>query len=106
VDVVVVRHGKNLKGRFLGVVLGTVGKGVLQRHWIRPSGPSKLGTTRREAGTDDVEILASIAIVADPNIGFATLALLVGLGFMLNSFGTAGVGWSMRDLRQVASSSA
>jgi hypothetical protein len=34
------------------------------------------------------------------------LALLVGLGFMLNSFGTAGVGWSMRDLRQVASSSA
>lgn len=31
VDVVVVRHGKNLKGRFLGVVLGTVGKGVLQK---------------------------------------------------------------------------
>jgi hypothetical protein len=31
VDVVVVRYGKNLKGRFLGVVLGTVGKGVLQK---------------------------------------------------------------------------
>jgi hypothetical protein len=31
VDVVVVRHGKNLKGRFLGVVLGSVGKGVLQK---------------------------------------------------------------------------
>jgi hypothetical protein len=31
VDVVVERHGKNLKGRFLGAVLGTVGKGVLQR---------------------------------------------------------------------------
>ena len=31
VDVVVVRHGKKLKGRFLGVVLGTVGKGVLQK---------------------------------------------------------------------------
>ena len=31
VDVVVVRHGKNLKGRFLGVVLATVGKGVLQK---------------------------------------------------------------------------
>ena len=30
-DVVVVRHGKNLKGRFLGVVLGSVGKGVLQK---------------------------------------------------------------------------
>jgi hypothetical protein len=27
----VVREGKNLKGRFLGVVLGTVGKGVLRK---------------------------------------------------------------------------
>jgi hypothetical protein len=31
VDVVLVRHGKNLKGRFLGLVLATVGKGVLQK---------------------------------------------------------------------------
>jgi hypothetical protein len=31
VDYVVVRDGKNLKGRFLGVVLGTVGKGRLER---------------------------------------------------------------------------
>ena len=30
VDYVVVRNGKNLKGRFLGVVLGTVGKGRLK----------------------------------------------------------------------------
>jgi hypothetical protein len=30
VDVVVVREGKNLKGRFLGLVLGTVGKGRLE----------------------------------------------------------------------------
>jgi hypothetical protein len=29
VDVVVVREGKNLKGRMLGFVVGTVGKGVL-----------------------------------------------------------------------------
>jgi hypothetical protein len=29
VDAVVVREGKNLKGRLLGLVLGTVGKGVL-----------------------------------------------------------------------------
>jgi hypothetical protein len=28
-DVVIVREGKNLKGRFLALVLGTVGKGVL-----------------------------------------------------------------------------
>jgi len=29
IDVVVVRDGKNLKGYFLGLVLGTIGKGVL-----------------------------------------------------------------------------
>jgi hypothetical protein len=31
IDVVVVRDGKNLKGRFLGLVLRTVGKGVLEK---------------------------------------------------------------------------
>jgi hypothetical protein len=31
IDVVVIREGKNLKGRLLGLVLGTIGKGVLPR---------------------------------------------------------------------------
>ena len=31
VDAVVVREGKNIRGRLLGLVLGTIGKGVLQR---------------------------------------------------------------------------
>jgi hypothetical protein len=31
IDYVVVREGKNLKGRFLGVLLGSVGKGRLER---------------------------------------------------------------------------
>jgi hypothetical protein len=31
IDVVVVRDGKNLKGRMLGFVVGTVGKRVLER---------------------------------------------------------------------------
>jgi hypothetical protein len=31
VDAVVIREGKNLKGRMLGLVLGTVGKGVLKK---------------------------------------------------------------------------
>jgi len=31
IDLVVVRDGKNLKGRFLGLVLATVGKGVLEK---------------------------------------------------------------------------
>ena len=31
IDVVVVREGKNLKGRLLGFVLGTIGKQVLEK---------------------------------------------------------------------------
>ena len=33
IDVVVVRDGKTLKGRLLGLVLGTVGKGVLEKEF-------------------------------------------------------------------------
>ena len=35
VDVVVVREGKNFKGRALGFVLGTMGKPVLQRAFVK-----------------------------------------------------------------------
>jgi hypothetical protein len=35
VDVVVVREGKNLRGRVLGLVVGTVGKGVLKRAFAK-----------------------------------------------------------------------
>ena len=34
IDVVVVREGKNLKGRLLGFVLGTIGKGVLEKAFV------------------------------------------------------------------------
>jgi hypothetical protein len=34
VKVVIVREGKNLKGRLLGLVLGTVGKGVLAKAFV------------------------------------------------------------------------
>jgi hypothetical protein len=34
VDVIVVREGKNLKGRLLGFVVGTVGKGVLEKAFV------------------------------------------------------------------------
>jgi hypothetical protein len=34
IDYVVVRDGKNLKGRFLGAVLGTVGKGRLETAFV------------------------------------------------------------------------
>ena len=34
IDVVVVREGKNLKGRLLGFVIGIIGKGVLEKAFI------------------------------------------------------------------------
>ncbi len=34
IDVVVIREGKNLKGRLLGLVLGTIGSSVLERAFI------------------------------------------------------------------------
>ncbi len=34
IDVVVVREGKNLKGRLLGLVVGTIGKGVLEKAFL------------------------------------------------------------------------
>jgi hypothetical protein len=34
IDVVVVREGKNLKGRLLGLVLSTIGKGVLEKAFL------------------------------------------------------------------------
>jgi hypothetical protein len=35
IDVVVVRDGKNLKGRLLGLVLRTIGKGVLEKAFFK-----------------------------------------------------------------------
>ena len=49
-----------------------------------------------------VELLAGIVIVSDPNIGFATLALLVGIGFILNGMGMLAVGWSLHTVRGAA----
>ncbi len=47
-----------------------------------------------------IEILAGIVIVSSPDIGFATLAVLVGLGFILNGLGLLAVGWSMFRVRR------
>jgi uncharacterized membrane protein HdeD (DUF308 family) len=47
-----------------------------------------------------LELLAGIVIVSDPNIGFATLALLVGLGFIFNGIGMFALGWSLHTVRR------
>jgi uncharacterized membrane protein HdeD (DUF308 family) len=47
-----------------------------------------------------VELLAGIVIVSDPNIGFATLALLAGIAFIFNGFGMFALGWSLHEVRR------
>ena len=49
-----------------------------------------------------LELVAGIAIVASPDIGLATLALLVGISFIVNGFGLLGLGASLRSLRKAA----
>jgi uncharacterized membrane protein HdeD (DUF308 family) len=46
-----------------------------------------------------VDLLAGIVIVSVPSIGFATLALLVGIAFIFNGAGMLALGWAMHALR-------
>jgi uncharacterized membrane protein HdeD (DUF308 family) len=73
-----------------------------------------IGVVRLVVGFDDpqqrgwnlvaavLEMIAGIVIVSSPGIGFATLALLVGIAFILNGIGLLGLGWSLHSLGQQA----
>jgi uncharacterized membrane protein HdeD (DUF308 family) len=50
-----------------------------------------------------LELIAGIVIVATPDIGFATLALLVGFGFILNGIGMVVLGWGLHQARRETS---
>jgi uncharacterized membrane protein HdeD (DUF308 family) len=50
-----------------------------------------------------VEMVAGIVIVANPNIGYATLAILVGIAFILNGVATAMLAWAMHEAREDSS---
>jgi uncharacterized membrane protein HdeD (DUF308 family) len=49
-----------------------------------------------------VELIVGIVIVANPDIGYTTLAILVGIGFIFNGFGMAALGWGMHRARKAA----
>jgi uncharacterized membrane protein HdeD (DUF308 family) len=104
----------------LGVVTAIVGV-LLIRHpiagvaavalligiWLIAIGVIRLATAGDEPGPPGwrifagiLELIAGIAIVASPGIGFATLAILVGIGFILNGIGLITFGWGMRGLRE------
>ena len=50
-----------------------------------------------------VELIAGIVIVANPDIGYATLAILVGIGFIINGIGLGALGWGLHEARRQAS---
>jgi uncharacterized membrane protein HdeD (DUF308 family) len=49
-----------------------------------------------------VGLVAGTAIIVDPEIGFATLALLAGIAFIVNGLGMSALGWNMHTLRREA----
>jgi uncharacterized membrane protein HdeD (DUF308 family) len=46
-----------------------------------------------------IEIVFGIVILSEPNIGYATLAILVGLAFILNGLGMIGFGILLRAIK-------
>jgi len=50
-----------------------------------------------------IELIAGIVIVANPNIGYGTLAILVGIAFIINGAGMLALGWAMHTVRSEAS---
>jgi uncharacterized membrane protein HdeD (DUF308 family) len=49
-----------------------------------------------------VELVAGIVIIADPSIGYTTLAILVGISFILNGLATAALGWGLHEVTKDA----
>jgi uncharacterized membrane protein HdeD (DUF308 family) len=41
-----------------------------------------------------------VAIVAEPHIGYTTLAVIAGIGFILYGIGMVAVGWAMQVIRR------
>ncbi len=94
-------------------ISGVAAVALLIGIWLIAVGVIRLATSFDEYGhrgwgwhtfVGIVELLAGIAIIADPNIGFATLAILVGIGFILNGIGMAALGWGIHETTQESSS--
>ncbi len=91
-------------------IAGVAAVALLIGIWLITIGVIRLATAFEEtenrgwqALLGGLELIAGIVIVADPNIGFATLALLVGIGFILNGLGLVILGWGVHELREQTS---
>jgi uncharacterized membrane protein HdeD (DUF308 family) len=50
-----------------------------------------------------IELIVGIVIVSNPDIGYTTLAIILGIGFILNGIGMTALGWGMHELRHEVS---
>jgi uncharacterized membrane protein HdeD (DUF308 family) len=46
-----------------------------------------------------LEVIVGVIIVASPDIGVASLALIVGVGYLLRGIATAAIAWGLRSAR-------
>lgn len=88
-------HAVNAVGLVIGIWLVAAGVVRLVRavaEWTKPVLRSAIAC---------LEILIGVAIVSDPHIGYATLAVLVGIWFILNAIGMAALGVVLRGATRV-----
>jgi len=75
--------------------------------WLIIAGAVRLAAALAEqsrrlwnAGVATLELVAGIVIVSSPGIGVATLALLVGIAFILRGIALCAVAWMIRRLAE------
>ncbi len=64
---------------------------------------SQLGARGPSFALAALEMLAGIVIVSSPGIGITTLALLIGIAFIIRGFMLVAAGWALRSLGRAVS---
>jgi uncharacterized membrane protein HdeD (DUF308 family) len=100
VGVILIRHPTHaLTAIALLVGLWLLVAGLLRL--IRTFG--QIGARAASFALAALEMLAGIVIVSSPGIGVTTLALLIGISFIIRGFMLAAAGWTLRKLGRTVS---
>ena len=86
-------------------ISGVLAVAVVLGIWLVVRGVSRLLDAARRGERDRVwnliagvvEVIAGLIIVVSPGIGVVTLALFVGLAFLLRGFGEISAAWTLRS---------
>ena len=90
-------HGVTAVALLLGAVARRGGRRAAHRRLRGPRAPGTADRLRRWSLG-----VAGVVIVASPHIGYATLALVAGLGFIAYGLSLLVLGWSLRVVRELA----